>query len=225
MCRILVGADRYASTEPAANTPRSSIPRGWWRRALSLPWAASATVMTMLSPRRSRSLQGRDHPSARAMAVIRSRRVRDAGMGGLVQQPAALGAHRQHPAGRSRGTLLRHAGTTCHGGVTQTKWLPTNPGRFTALNKMYGECRQADRFCCAQIQPAQAIFDERLLLLVWLSSSSRGPTNRDNRNCSEGFVDSFHVTVSCAVDSSGIEPAGVLNNRRPRVSSSSSLNG
>src|ERR1700716_2389381 len=64
------------------------------------------------------------------MAVIRSRRVRDAGMGGLVQQPAALGAHRQHPAGRSRGTLLRHAGTTCHGGVTQTKWPPTNPGRF-----------------------------------------------------------------------------------------------
>ena len=52
------------------------------------------------------------------MAVIRSRRVRDAGMGGLVQQPAALGAHRQHPAGRSRGTLLRHAGTPCHGGVT-----------------------------------------------------------------------------------------------------------
>src|SRR3954465_13095927 len=81
-----------------------------------------------------------------------------------------------------------------------TKWLPTSPGRFTALNKMYRECCQADRFCCAQIQPAQANFDERLLLLVWLSSSSRGPTNRDNRNCSEGFVDSFHVTVSCAVD-------------------------
>src|SRR4029078_888497 len=66
------------------------------------------------------------------MAVIRSRRVRDAGMGGLVQQPAALGAHRQHPAGRSRGTLLRHAGTPCHGGMTQTKWPPTNPGRFRA---------------------------------------------------------------------------------------------
>src|SRR5262249_18722700 len=65
------------------------------------------------------------------MAVIRSRRVRDAGMGGLVQQSAALGAHRQHPAGRSRGTLLRHAGTTCRGSVTQTKWPPTNPGRFT----------------------------------------------------------------------------------------------
>src|SRR5262249_14531444 len=65
------------------------------------------------------------------MAVIRSRRVRDAGMGGLVQQSAALGADREHPAGRSRGTLLRHAGPTCHGGVTQTKWPPTNPGRFT----------------------------------------------------------------------------------------------
>ena len=65
--------------------------------------------------------------------VIGSRRVRDAGMGGLVQQPTALGAHRQHPAGRSRGTLLRHAGTTCHGSVTQTKWPPTNPGRFIGL--------------------------------------------------------------------------------------------
>jgi hypothetical protein len=37
----------------------------------------------------------------RRTSVITSRRVRDAGMGGLVQQPAALGAHRQHPAGRS----------------------------------------------------------------------------------------------------------------------------
>ena len=40
------------------------------------------------------------------------------------------GAHRQRPAGGSRGTLLRHAGTTSHGGVTQTKWPPENPGRF-----------------------------------------------------------------------------------------------
>src|SRR5882757_7059749 len=81
------------------------------------------------------------------MAVIRSRRVRDAGMGGLVQQPAALGAHRQHPAGRSRGTLLRHAGTTCHGGVTQTKWPPTNPGRFTTASpatSIMGPGRKAD---------------------------------------------------------------------------------
>jgi hypothetical protein len=182
MCRILVGADRYASTEPAANTPRSSIPRGWWRRVLSLRWAASATVMTMLSPRRSRSLQGRDHPSARSMAVIRSRRVRDAGLGGLVQQPAALGAHRQHPASRGRTT-------PCWNNLPWRR-----DSNQMASDEPDRECRQADRFCCAQIQPAQAIFDERLLLLGWLSSSSRGPTSRDNRNCSEGFVDSFHVT-------------------------------
>ena len=57
-------------------------------------------------------------PSARAMAKLRSRRVRDPGMGGLVQQPATPGAHRQHSAGRSRATLLRHAGTIRHGGIT-----------------------------------------------------------------------------------------------------------
>jgi transposase InsO family protein len=42
-----------------------------------------------------------------------------------------LGAHRQHPASRSRGTLLCHDGATRHGGVTQTKQPPANPGRFT----------------------------------------------------------------------------------------------
>ena len=74
-------------------------------------------------PRRNdqRSLQGRGHPSTRTMALVRGRRVRDAGMGGLVQQSPAAGAHRQHPAGRSRGTLLRHAGRASHGSVTQTK--------------------------------------------------------------------------------------------------------
>src|SRR3954468_16049947 len=31
------------------------------------------------------------------------------------------------PAGGSCGTLLCHAGTRSHGGVTQTKWPPENP--------------------------------------------------------------------------------------------------
>ena len=44
-------------------------------------------------------------------------------------KPAA-GAHRQYPASRGRGALLRHAGLTSYGGVTQTKQPPTNPGRF-----------------------------------------------------------------------------------------------
>ncbi len=50
------------------------------------------------------------------------------GMGRLVQQPTAPGAHRQHPAGRSRATLLRHAGTTGHGGVILNQMASGNPG-------------------------------------------------------------------------------------------------
>src|SRR6516164_2263397 len=51
-------------------------------------------------------------------------------MGGLVQQPPHPGAHRRHAAGRSRGTLLRYAGATRHGSMTQTKLPPKNPARF-----------------------------------------------------------------------------------------------
>ena len=39
--------------------------------------------------------------------------------------------HRQHPAGRSRGTLLRHARRAEPRGVTQTKQPPANPRRFS----------------------------------------------------------------------------------------------
>src|SRR5271154_5996280 len=67
------------------------------------------------------------------MAVARGCRVRAAGVGGLVQLSPAARAHRQHPAGRSRGTLLCRDGATRHGGVTQTKQPPANPGRFTRL--------------------------------------------------------------------------------------------
>ena len=48
------------------------------------------------------------HSPARTVAELRDRRVRDADLGRLVQQSPAAAAHRQHPAGRSRGTLLRH---------------------------------------------------------------------------------------------------------------------
>jgi len=66
----------------------------------------------------------------KAEVIHRGPRVRDPGMGRLAQQPQAPGTHRQHTAGRSRATLLRHAGTTGHGGITQTKGPPANPGRF-----------------------------------------------------------------------------------------------
>jgi len=36
-------------------------------------------------------------PSTRTMALLRGRRVRDVGVGGLVQRSPAAGAHRQHP--------------------------------------------------------------------------------------------------------------------------------
>jgi hypothetical protein len=65
-----------------------------------------------------RALQGRGHSPARAVAILRGRRVRDTRMGRLVQPPAIAGADRQYLAGRSRGTLLRHAGATRHGRVT-----------------------------------------------------------------------------------------------------------
>jgi len=75
-------------------------------------------------------LQNRGRPSARTVALLRGGRVRHTGMGRLVQQSPAAGAYRQHPAGRSRGTLLRHAGRASHGSMTQTKQPPPNPARF-----------------------------------------------------------------------------------------------
>ena len=50
--------------------------------------------------------KSRGHPSARTLAELRGRRDRDADMGRLVQQSPAAGAHRQHPAGRSKAGRL-----------------------------------------------------------------------------------------------------------------------
>src|SRR4051794_32198690 len=68
-------------------------------------------------------------------------------MGGLVQQSSAAGAYRQHPASRSRATLLRHVGAVGDRGVTQTKWPPENPGRFKAIcGAQFGVFGAATRF-------------------------------------------------------------------------------
>ena len=55
-------------------------------------------------------LQGRSHPPSRPVAQLRGRRIRDPRMGRLVQQPPSARAHREHPARRSRGKLLRSSG-------------------------------------------------------------------------------------------------------------------
>jgi len=48
------------------------------------------------------------------------------------QQPAALGAHRQHSAGRSRGTLLCSERGIRYSCATQSNWPPAIPARFTS---------------------------------------------------------------------------------------------
>lgn len=96
--------------------------------------AASATAMTTPWPRRSTdSTKPRFHPPARTMAVVRSRRIRHARMGRLVQQQAVARADRKHPARRSRKTILRHAGRHTHRSITQAKWHPAISGRFIVL--------------------------------------------------------------------------------------------
>jgi hypothetical protein len=52
-------------------------------------------------------------------------------MGRLVQQQETAGADRKHSAGRSRSALLCAGHGSRHGGVTQTKRPPANPGQFT----------------------------------------------------------------------------------------------
>jgi hypothetical protein len=63
-----------------SNTPNARLKRAW-----SLVSAASEIPIQRSHRNHQRSLQGRGDPSARTMAQLRGRRVRDAGMGGLVQ--------------------------------------------------------------------------------------------------------------------------------------------
>ena len=63
----------------------------------------------------------------------RSRGVRDPRMGRLVQSPPAPRADRQRPAGRGRGTLLRRAGTTRPGSVTQSTLASGKPGAVQSV--------------------------------------------------------------------------------------------
>ena len=61
-----------------------------------------------------------------------------AGVGGPVQQSPAAGAHRQHPASRSREALLCHDGPTRHRGVNSNETASGKPGAVqveTQLNR------------------------------------------------------------------------------------------
>ena len=70
--------------------------------------------------------------------------------GGLVQQPAGLGAHWEHPAGRSRGTPLRYAGAISHGGVTRNGLCQTrrrSVGTKYKDTSLVADCSTASRSC------------------------------------------------------------------------------
>jgi hypothetical protein len=57
-----------------------------------------------------RAIQGRSHPPPGTLAQLRGRGIRNARMGGLVQQPPSPRADRERPASRSRGQLLCSSG-------------------------------------------------------------------------------------------------------------------
>ena len=103
----------------AANTSRSNTPSAWLKPASSPRSAASATVYDNALAETINGLYKAEVIHRRGpWRTFEAVEFATLGMGRLVQQPPAAGAHRQHPAGRSRATLLRHAGTTGHGGVT-----------------------------------------------------------------------------------------------------------
>jgi hypothetical protein len=80
-----------------------------------------------------RALQDRAHKSARSLAAPRSRGIRDARMGRLVQSPSAAGANRERTAGGARGDVLFFNESTADGGLTQTRTSPEKPGRFSHI--------------------------------------------------------------------------------------------
>jgi hypothetical protein len=94
----------------AANICPSNTPNGWPKQASNPRSAASATAMTTPGRDDQRPVQGRGHPPSRPVAQLRGRRIRHPRMGRLVQQPPPARAHREHPARRSRGQLLRSSG-------------------------------------------------------------------------------------------------------------------
>jgi hypothetical protein len=132
-------ASRWAR---ASQRPRPPIllgqitPSARPKSASNLRWAALTTATT------GRIINGLCKAEvihrARAMALVRRRRVRGVGMS-MVQQSPAAGAHRQHPARRGRGVLLPHAGPTSHRNVIQTPPQPPCPAPAHAVALAFQE--------------------------------------------------------------------------------------
>ncbi len=78
-----------------------------------------------------RPVQDRGDLATWTMANDRRRRVRDVGVGRLVQQPPPARAARLRAAGRIRRGVLSRSAESGHGGLTQENKSPENPGRFS----------------------------------------------------------------------------------------------
>jgi hypothetical protein len=76
--------------------------------------------------------RGEDHSPAGTVAQLRGSGIRDIGIGRLVQQSSTAGTHREYPASRSRGKLLRSSGQIRYGRVTKTNQPPVNPAGFSS---------------------------------------------------------------------------------------------
>lgn len=84
---------RTVPVDPVHGAPR----RGWHR---AVRWQHRRLVRQRSGRVRHRPVQDGDHPAARSLALDRRRRVRDAGMGRLVQHAADPRADREHPSRR-----------------------------------------------------------------------------------------------------------------------------
>ena len=80
-------------------------------------------------------IQDRSDPSAGSLEKRRGCRVRDVGLGGLVQPQASARTDRRYPARGERDRVLSATGGARHGSLTQTNESPVNPGRFRQLNR------------------------------------------------------------------------------------------
>ena len=84
-------------------------------------------------------IQDRSDPSAGSLEKRRGCRVRDVGLGGLVQPQASARTDRRHPARGERDRVLSATGGVRHGSLTQTNESPVNPGRFRAYDTEHGD--------------------------------------------------------------------------------------
>jgi len=93
-------------SDAGANTPRSATPSAWPRPASCRRSARSAIPTTTPCRVGRRPLHDRSDPPNRSVEGDRRRRVRDAGVGGLVQPPTPARADRPRPAVGVRGRQL-----------------------------------------------------------------------------------------------------------------------